>query len=865
VILFQDDWARENASANYETNNKSFLRIAMVLKRMGIANYKFPLTLYQTELAKYDPHNLLDNSEELRLKIALECSVNPWYFFREILRLPASGGDPIPVTANRALLAMIWCFLNNISYIAIQPRQTGKAQPLTSRIKTPTGWTTMGDIQVGDKVTAPDGTTTTVVGVYPQGLKDIYRVTFEDGRSTKCCNEHLWKVCNLNTKIKDWNILSLKLIRHFLAMGMLLFIPRTDAEIEATGKDCLQIKSIEFIGQKEAQCIEVDHPDHLYITDDFIVTHNTVAACGIVTWIMYIYGRSIEMSLYTKDAELVQANVGRIKTMRESLPKYLLFQQTSDTDNKEGLSYTKLNNKYRTAIARPSIQDADNLGRGMTSPFVHIDEPGYCTNIDVTYPIMMLSTITAVVNARAKGQPHSNILTTTAAPIDTKRGKFTFDLVNRAMPFAENIYDLKDNVELKKIVRANSANGIVNGTFSYLMLGKTKEWYEEACRISEASTEVNNRELLNMWTSGSETSILDPEDIRIMNVNRNEPEHTEIISDYVVKWYVSESVRKSYQFHHRRFILGMDSSENIGQDFTTLVMIDVADMSVICTFRCNESNTIKLGMFIAEFLITYPTVTFIPERNSTGGAIIDVITLVFQKNHINPFRRIYNEVVQRRDDPAMSRISIDDPDAMDTTIKRHLGFRTTAKTRPFLYKNTLKKAVGLNATRIRDITLVSELSALAVVNGRIDHTEKGHDDMVIAYLLACWMIFFGENLHYYGIDVRSILMSVTSDGSTIDPAHRERQLDLRRQIKSFEDLLSGNTSPILKNTYRQRILLLQDQLDHSVTVEPIASAKISQDVKDYGTALYTPQEFARTEKKKGQTPDLYRRAIKLLH
>jgi phosphate starvation-inducible protein PhoH len=35
------------------------------------------------------------------------------------------------------------------------------------------------------------------------------------------------------------------------------------------------IKSIEYSGEKEVQCILVDNPEHLYVTDDFIVTHNT--------------------------------------------------------------------------------------------------------------------------------------------------------------------------------------------------------------------------------------------------------------------------------------------------------------------------------------------------------------------------------------------------------------------------------------------------------------------------------------------------------------------------------------------------------------------------------------------------------------
>jgi hypothetical protein len=68
----------------------------------------------------------------------------------------------------------------------------GKAQPLDAKILTPTGWRLMGDIKVGDQVISVDGTPTTVLGVYPQGEKDIFRVEFHDGSSTECCDEHLW-------------------------------------------------------------------------------------------------------------------------------------------------------------------------------------------------------------------------------------------------------------------------------------------------------------------------------------------------------------------------------------------------------------------------------------------------------------------------------------------------------------------------------------------------------------------------------------------------------------------------------------------------------------------------------------------------
>lgn len=69
-----------------------------------------------------------------------------------------------------------------------------KAQPLDSRVLTPLGWTTMGELSVGSQVVAPDGAVTTVTGVYPQGVVPIYELTFSDKTKVRSCDDHLWNV-----------------------------------------------------------------------------------------------------------------------------------------------------------------------------------------------------------------------------------------------------------------------------------------------------------------------------------------------------------------------------------------------------------------------------------------------------------------------------------------------------------------------------------------------------------------------------------------------------------------------------------------------------------------------------------------------
>ncbi|HZI18726.1 MAG TPA: replicative DNA helicase [Pyrinomonadaceae bacterium] len=79
--------------------------------------------------------------------------------------------------------------------IAARPSM-GKAQPLTARVRTPAGWVRMGDLRVGDALASVDGAPSFVTGVFPQGEREVFRVTFSDGRSTVCCAEHLWRVHN---------------------------------------------------------------------------------------------------------------------------------------------------------------------------------------------------------------------------------------------------------------------------------------------------------------------------------------------------------------------------------------------------------------------------------------------------------------------------------------------------------------------------------------------------------------------------------------------------------------------------------------------------------------------------------------------
>ena len=70
----------------------------------------------------------------------------------------------------------------------------GRAHPIATPVLTPDGFRPIGSLTVGDLVIGSNGEPTPVIGVYPQGEKDIYRVTAQDGASTLASGDHLWAV-----------------------------------------------------------------------------------------------------------------------------------------------------------------------------------------------------------------------------------------------------------------------------------------------------------------------------------------------------------------------------------------------------------------------------------------------------------------------------------------------------------------------------------------------------------------------------------------------------------------------------------------------------------------------------------------------
>lgn len=163
--------------------------------------------------------------------------------------------------------------------IGVAATSAGKAQPLTSRVLTPKGWVLMGDVRVGDEVITKGNEITRVIGLFPQGVKPCVGIVTDGDHYVECCLDHMWEVViETSDHNQTTRVVTAKVIKTLVEsnlVGYKVYIPDVFGAL-------WQVTEIQPKDPTEMQCIMVEHPSHLYVTDGLLLTHNTFI-CGALT------------------------------------------------------------------------------------------------------------------------------------------------------------------------------------------------------------------------------------------------------------------------------------------------------------------------------------------------------------------------------------------------------------------------------------------------------------------------------------------------------------------------------------------------------------------------------------------------------
>lgn len=688
-VLYKEDFKRMNCVVHFETKNHTALRMAQVYRRMGIKNWHLPLTLMDSSLRNVDPFDP-HLSDLTKVRIAVEVKRNFWYFFRECLRLPVSGGETSPFILSRANIAALWTFFNDIDFGLVLPRQSGKSF-------------------------------------------------------------------------------------------------------------CTQ---------------------------------------AIICYMMYILGDNIDMAHIDKSQDNNINIVKVLKSIRDAMPKWFWEPSTGDIENKESISYFKKKNVYSTFAAAIDKVNAGNVARGHTLTVIHFDEVAFIRYNWITVPAAQAAKLKAAKTAREKGLPAPTIYTTTAGNPDTDTGAYALSIFEDAAYFNETMFDLENHDALIDLIDVSAPKRRLFLEFSYKQLGFTDKWFEQTSAELNGKPDDIARDLLNIWQASSADNVIPPSIIQIIRKSKQEPAFTDLSHGFMMRWYMDRSIVESDEFHNRPLVAGMDTSENIGRDFTTLVIMDPTDMNIVAVCRCNNANTMQVAKYMSDLMLEFPRLLWIPERNNTGIALIDFVMQKLQDENINPFKRIYNEVVQQRDDPKFKNINISNFKDIYGHTRSYFGYRTSgansSTSRDRLYKDIMIKALELCGSRIKDSTLINELCNLTIRNGRVDHKEGRHDDTVIGLLLSSYLVLSGKNLGYYGISNKIILSSVSPHGEKINKETKDFQLELRKRISELENKLGDrNLNYIIRQSYLRELNSLRPLVDNNVIESvPIAESQLAEERRE---------------------------------
>lgn len=451
----------------------------------------------------------------------------------------------------------------------------------------------------------------------------------------------------------------------------------------------------------------------------------TFSLAVVYCYILYFAGDHTEMLTVAQNASKIADNMARIKSVRDNLPPYLILKNHKDRDGSELMDFKLLGNKLTNTTPGISRAAADSKGRGCSLPCVWIDEGCFCDNIESFYKAAVLAQTTVAKRAQKKGLPNFISFTTTAGYLNQESGIFMYNFLNNSFQFTDELYDYPIE-EIRKLIRNEAKRNFLFIEYEYWDLGKGDEYYDEQCKALFYNKDDIDREILNKWKTVSTVHPLGQEALALLSKHARNPNHIIVLNKiFRMKFYKDPETLD----WGRPYVISGDCSNNVGADYSALVVTDPYTYEIVATVRTNMFSTMLFGKMIADLMTKYfyKSIAVI-ESNLNGLSVMDKIV----EENSDLLSRIYGEV-----DPKTKEV-------------KKLGFLTGQKSREILYGEILKIVVDDSYDRIYDKVIINEIESLITGrNGRIDHPVGGHDDLLISMLIGRWFLLYGDNIDRY--------------------------------------------------------------------------------------------------------------------
>lgn len=283
----------------------------------------------------------------------------------------------------------------------------------------------------------------------------------------------------------------------------------------------------------------------------------------------------------------------------------------------------------------------------------------------------------------------------------------------------------------------------------------TSSWYEEMCRGMNNDARMIAQEL-DVSFIGSGGNVISEEDIEMHNrLNVQEPLFTSGPENEIWIW------KKPEEGH--QYIMGVDVSRGDGEDSSTIVILDFTTMEQVMEYQ-GKIQPDLLAQLVEEYGELYKAYTIV---DITGGMGVSTVLKLLEFD----YRRLHYDTPNGK--------------ILSTKQKQMEAFKKDNKV-PGLQVSSIRvqmisnfeEKIRNNTVKIRSIRMVSEMKTFIYKNGRPDHMDGYHDDLLMAMAMCLWVLEHSfKNLEKLEKQTKAMLTSWVSSSNTT--------ANLTSEVKSY--------------------------------------------------------------------------------
>jgi hypothetical protein len=448
---------------------------------------------------------------------------------------------------------------------------------------------------------------------------------------------------------------------------------------------------------------------------------------------------AIKAALADKDspeAILVIANklnlskkfVKGIKDYLLQLPRWIWGPEYYGTPENEGRSIFIIDSKIELELPNGTVITAvatsEDALRGYTPTYLIFDEAAFIDNGDAVYAAAMSSCATGG-RVMLISTPNGMDPLYHKTYEQSKLGKNTYNIIE--MRWFEDPRYNKDLRWIKKDKQGNLSEDIkeveflVEGYYKMLDEGykATSSWYEGMCMNLNNNARKIAQEL-DVSFLGSGGNVIADEDIVFHEKNNvKNPLWTDGIEKEF--WIWAEPIPE------HKYIMGVDVARGDGKDSSTIVIIDFTTMEEVMEYK-GKVPPDKLGEIAYKYGILYNALMVVDVTGGMGvGTVLKLIEMGYPNLHYDePKGKILNSKKAQ----------------LDLHLKNNKtpGFHANGVRITMIAH--LEFMIRTNGIKIRSSRMTSEMRTFIYKNGRPDHAEGFHDDLLMALeaILSSWKV-----------------------------------------------------------------------------------------------------------------------------